>query len=289
MIKGGYAGVERVSRFFLVVLGVAFVLVVVLARPEIMAVARGLFVPSLPVSVERYSLWLVLMAVASTSVGSINHLKYPAYVYEKGWRSAAQFRKQRTDLALSLLGQCSLSVLFQVAAAATLFGDRVQIRGIEDLARVFSGPLGETGRLVLGTGLWCSVLMSFIGSNTGYSLIVTDAFSRFWPPARAAWPEGRGAARRKVYRVVLTAFCVPPLYVLFTSWEPLWLGLITSALFLLLTPIMLIGLLRLTNDRELLKGMHNGLFSRVGLLTAIAVSAFLSCSGAVEWLGKATR
>ena len=290
MLRGGYAGVEKASRFLLVGLGGSLILVVMLAQPSLPAVVNGLLIPSLPVSDSRYSLVLVLMAVAGTSVGSINHLKYPAYVYEKGWRSFEEIRKQRTDLALGTVGQCVLSVLVQVAAAATLFGQGAQLRSIEDLSRVFSGPLGETGRIVLGVGMMCSIFMSYVGSNTGYSLLVADAFERCLRP-HAARPSagGRDAARARTYRFVLTFFCVSPLYVLFTSWEPFWLGMVTSALFLLLTPVILWGLLRLTNDRTLMHGSANRWKSKIGLGVAIAISAYLSYSGAVEWIGKLAR
>jgi hypothetical protein len=84
-------------------------------------------------------------------------------------------------------------------------------------------------------------------------------------------------------------FCVSPLYVVFTSWEPFALGLVTSALFLVLTPLMLGGLLRLTNDRVLLNDARNGLTSQIGLCAAIAVSMYLTYSGAIELIGTLGR
>ena len=286
MLRGGYPGVERFSRGCLALLMGSLVVVTVLARPSLSAVFSGLLIPSFPGDRGVYSHVLVLMAVAGTTVGSINHLKYPAYVYEKGWRSVQEFKKQRVDLALCVVGQCLLAVLIQIASAATLYGQGVELRSLEDLSRVFSGPLGATGRVALGIGMWCSVLMSYVGSNTGYSLIVADIYERF-VHRRAAGPlvESRDARRRRAYRFVLVFFCVSPLYVVFTSWEPFALGLVTSALFLVLTPLLLGGLLRLTNDRFLLNGATNGLSSRIGLGAAMAVSMYLTYSGAVELIG----
>jgi manganese transport protein len=290
MLRGGYPGVERFSRGLLALLGGSLVLVVVLARPALSAILDGLFIPSFPDDRGPYSHILVLMAVAGTTVGSINHLKYPAYVYEKGWRSVQEFRVQRVDLALSVLGQCLLACVIQVAAAATLYGQEVQLRTLEDLSRVFSGPLGEAGRVALGIGMWCSVLMSYVGSNTGYSLIVADVYERFTRHAAARpSPENRDAKRRQAYRFILTFFCVSPLYVVFTSWEPFGLGVVTSALFLVLTPLMLAGLLWLTNDRSLLGDARNGLGSRIGLGVAMAVSIYLTYSGSLELIAQLSR
>lgn len=68
--------------------------------------------------------------------------------------------------------------------------------------------------------------------------------------------------------------------------KPFGLGLVTSALFLVLTPLMLAGLLRLTNDRSLLQDARNGPGSRIGLCAAIAVSIYLTYSGAIELIGQ---
>ena len=89
------------------------------------------------------------------------------------------FSEQRSDLALSVLGQFVLSVLIQVAAAATFHGKAFDVNTIEDLAAIFAGPLGEFGRVVLAIGLWAAVFTSYLGSNTGYGLIVADTYERF--------------------------------------------------------------------------------------------------------------
>jgi hypothetical protein len=46
-------------------------------------------------------------------------------------------------------------------------------------------------------------------------------------------------------------FAVPPLIVLFSSWQPVWLSLLASVLQGALTPLLIFVLLRLCNDRGL--------------------------------------
>src|SRR5690606_17218089 len=158
---------------------------------------QGMFIPINLDGGGTYSYLLLLMAVAGTSVGSINHLKYPAYIYEKGWRSRMSFSEQRSDLALSVLGQFVLSVLIQVAAAATFHCQAFDINTIEDLAAIFAGPLGEFGRVVLAIGLWAAVFTSYLGSNTGYGLIVADTYERFVQGrSQDAYDEATRDARR---------------------------------------------------------------------------------------------
>lgn len=286
MFRGGYAGVERVSKVVIVVLAGSFVIVAAMARPAPLAVVRGLLIPECPGAAGFYSYVLLLMALAGTTVGSINHLKYPAYVYEKGWRGPADASRQRVDLALSVIGQFLLAVTIQVAAAATLFHRGVTIRTVEDLSRVFSGPLGDTGRVVLGVGIWAAALMSYIGSNTGYSLLVADTYERFiYRPAHPGADDRRAEIREHAYRVLLTFFCVSPLYVLFTRWEPFWLAIVSSAFFFMLTPLLLVGLLLMTNDRIRMRDRVNRWWSNVTIGIAMAVSLALSYQSAVDWIG----
>ena len=116
MVFGGYAGVERRARGLVVLLMAAFVYMAVLSRPDLRAIAAGLLAPRWPGADGV----VLLMALAASSVGSINHLKYPAFVFEKGWRDLSAQRRQRVDLALSCLGQLSVAALIQISVAAAM-------------------------------------------------------------------------------------------------------------------------------------------------------------------------
>ena len=289
MFYGRYEGVERMSRAFVPVLVGSLLAIAFLSHPSPAAVARGLFVPSYPANEGFFSYLLVVLALAGTTVGSIGHLKYPAFVYEKGWHSVQHLRRQQFDLAVSVFGQFLLAVLIQIAGAAALHGQG-GIRSVEDLSRVFSTHLGQFGHLVAGVGIWAVVFAGYLGSNTGYSLLVADVYERFVVrPRGGAAAERRDDTRRRAYRVVLTFFCVSPLYVLFTSWQPFFLGLISNGLFFMLTPLLMSGLLWMTSKRALMKDEVNGLVTKIGICVAIAVSLFLTYVGAIEMIARLRR
>ena len=289
MFYGRYQGVERISRAFVPVLMGSLIVVAFLSHPAPSAVARGLFIPSYPKNEGLFSYLLVVLALAGTTVGSIGHLKYPAFVYEKGWQSLQHLRKQQIDLALSVSGQFLLAVVIQIAAAAALHGQG-GIHSIEDLSTVFSSHLGEIGRVVTGVGIWAVVFSGYLGSNTGYSLLVADAYERYLSrPARKATKELCDDTRRRAYRVVLTFFCVSPLYVLFTSWQPFFLGLFSNAMFFMLTPLLMAGLLWMTSNRALMKDEVNGVVTKIAISATIAVSLFLTYQGSVEMIARLRR
>jgi manganese transport protein len=282
MVRGGYPGLELVCRGFLVLLGVSMVLVVIISGPAVSPLLEGLLVPSFPSGEGFYSHILLLMAITNTSVGSVNHLKYPTFVYEKGWRSARDLKKQRIDVALSITGQFLTAALIQIAAAAALQGQDVVIRNLQDLTAMFWIPLGDTGRVLLLLGVWGAVYPGYMGSNTGYSLIVADTYERFLRRRCEHSAETRDMIRRRASRVLLFVFCLSPLYGLFTSWEPIWLVLVGSALFVVLTPFVMAGLLVLTTNRSLMKDLTSPLASRIGIICAMLITLFLTYQSAVR-------
>jgi Mn2+/Fe2+ NRAMP family transporter len=297
MAKGGYSGVERRGKSLVALLTGSLLVVAVMARADPGAIVAGLFAPTWPGA----DAVVLLMALAASTVGSINHLKYPAFVFEKGWRDVSVRRKQRVDLALSCLGQLSIAALIQIAVAATLRGVGAEIKTLQDLSRVFSTYLGEPGRIVFGIGMWATVSSSYIGSNTGYSLIVADVYERFLrrpfdfaqgrpedvAQGRPGAGESRDAVRRRAYVFFLTLFCVSPLYVLFTSWEPLWIGIVASAIFFGLAPLLLIGLLALTTNGVLMREQHvSGWMSKVMIGLAIVLSLALTYRSLSDLLAR---
>jgi len=152
---------------------------------------------------------------------------------------------------------------------------------------VFAGPLGEIGRVVLGIGMWAAVLTSYLGSNMGYGLIVADTYEQFVRGHAGEDDESvRDSMCGRAYRVLLVLFCLPPLYVLFTSWQPFWVLTATSAMFLVLTPAMMVGLWLMTGNRTLMGDHVNGVVSRITTIAAIVFTRYLSYESTVELIGS---
>ncbi len=284
MMFGGYAGVERRAKGLVALLTVSFVVVAVMARPEPGAILAGLLAPKWPGN----SGVVLLMALAASSIGSINHLKYPAFVFEKGWRDVSVQRQQRVDLAVSCIGQLTMAALIQIAVAATLRGGGAEFKTVQDLAGVFAMHLGEPGRIMFAIAMWATVLSTYIGSNTGYSLIVADVYERFLRRHRTPG-ESRDAVRQRAYRAFLTLFCVSPLYVLFTSWEPFWLGIVAGAIFFALAPLMMTGVLVISSNRTLMGEQVNGWISKLTIGVAIAISLVLTYQSLTELVARLVR
>jgi len=93
-------------------------------------------------------------------------------------------------------------------------------------------------------------------------------------------------SRQRAYRWFLLWFCGSPIYVLFTSWKPVWITLISTALVVPLLPLVLLVLLRLNNDRRLLGKHANGWLVNAVLLGAAGAACWLAWRNAAEFWAK---
>jgi Mn2+/Fe2+ NRAMP family transporter len=276
---GRYPAVEKASKPLLFIMGGCLILAAIGSRPDVAAIVAGLFSPSLPESDGFYSPVLVTMALIGASVGSMTTLKYSAFMYEKGWRDASFRRQLRFDLLFTALGAFILAAIIQIAAATVLQPRGLQVENLDHLAPLFEFTLGEWGRVALGLCLWATVFSTYLGSNTGYALMATDIYRRV-----VKGRESQGSAD-PLFRGFLVWFCVSPMYVLWTSWKPVPVVLITGAIFLVLFPLLVFVLLKITNDRSRMGEHTNRWYTNLWLsLLALGIIVATYQEGASVWL-----
>ena len=290
MYWGRYELVERWSKPLVLLLGGCLVIVTLLARPDPLAIAGGLFIPSVPQDQGTYGYLFLVMALVGSSAGSVGNLKYAAFIYEKGWRDDSFLSRQRLDLLISVGGIFFLTALMQIAAASVLQPLGIQLQNVEDLIPIFSGVFGETGRIILGLGIWAAVFSTYLGTNTGYALMVSEIYHGFIRPSKARMASGGAAdapGRRPAYRWSLIWFCISPLYVLLTDWKPIGVTLVTASLMVVLLPVVVLVLLCLNNDKKRMGRHANGWGANIAMLLVLVTAAVLTYQNAVQlWTEK---
>ncbi len=254
-------------------------------------IIRGLLLPSPGEEGGGYGMLLLAMAIIGTEVGTTQNIAYSYFVRAKGWHSVVDLKIQQRDL---LSGICTIflaGALVQITAAGTLFGSPPP-RDITDLFGLFATILGTFGRFVLGIGLWSAAFCGTLAISAGNGMIVTDMCRNVLPGIRRiVGPpvKDRPLQKDPIYRGVILFWFLTPLYVLFTSWKPVFLGLLASAVGLVLMPLMSLALLRITNDKALMGEHRNGFWSNAGLVVMFLVSSGFLIRAAWElvrgWVG----
>ncbi len=278
MYLGSYRTAERFCKPLALFLGLTVLLTVVLARPDPVLVWEGITRPSLPPDSgsEGVGLGTVLLLLVGAGVGSLNNLKYSAFVYAKGWRDPSHLRTQRIDLVVSCLGAFLLAAALQMAAAAVLRPLGLKANDVEDLVPLFTVALGQLGKVLMAVGLWTTVFSTYMSSNTGYALMVCDILAALQNGKQT--PEQRGRLRRWI----LVIFCVSPMYVLWTNWKPVPLVVASSLLMTLAVPMVTVLLLCIVTDRKRLGAYANGPLATAAMLIIVAASLVVTYRGVVE-------
>jgi Mn2+/Fe2+ NRAMP family transporter len=278
MFWGGYPLVERGCKFFVALLGGSMFAAALLSTPDPAEMARGL-IPSFPENAGAYSVILLLSALVGTEAGSMTNVTYAYFIHAKGWRDVSFLRRQRFDLAVSVVCMFLMGVLLQVAAAETIRPLGITPQSTDDLVRIFSDTQGRAGLIICAVGLWSAAFSSFVGGTTGYGLIVTDIWRSFIRPGSAAAADPK---RDPVYRWAIVFWSFSPLYILLTGVGPVWLVLVVSAVVVGLIPVLALCLLRLTNDAALMGKYRNGWFTNATLVLLVLVSLGLIFRNAAE-------
>ena len=283
MCWGRYRLVEKLSKPLAVVMGSCLAAAAILSRPDSGDLVRGALTPVLPMEQGLYSPALVFMGVMSTA-GSFSNVRYPAYVHEKGWRNLSFLRRQRMDLLLSMCGMFCMLGMIQVAAAGALKPRGIEVGELEDLIPIFAAILGHGGHVILGVTLWSIVFSSYLGTGTGYGIMISDVYYRFVRRSAVIAEQNQAAGEMSAYRWVVLYVFVSPLYVFFTDWTPIGLVLFKAAASVVLLPIVTLAVLRLTADKKIMGAHANGWFTNVVLVLTTVAAVYLGYQGAAELL-----
>jgi Mn2+/Fe2+ NRAMP family transporter len=276
MYFGGYKGVERRSKLLTGVLGASLLAIVLLAMPDLPTLFGDAFRIAIPEAGSGYGPFVVIMILLGGNLESVTNLKYSAFVFEKGWRDPSHLRQIRLDLVTGILGSLIMVMLIQIAAGATLHPRGLHVKELDDLVSMFTAVLGPAGKVLLCVSIWTIVFNTYIGSNMGYSLLTADLLVPV--PDRAADEATQKEfemSRRNIYRRALLVYCIPPLYVFWTSWKPLPLVLASATMFAAAIPLVVVLILVLANDKKRMGACANGplantLFGLVLILTSFA-------------------
>ena len=277
MFWGGYSVIETFCKILVGAMGSSMVVAALLANPDPVGIAKGMFIPSIPGQQGIYSAMLVLMALIGTEAGSMTNLTYAYFIYEKGWKKVQYLKQQRFDLGFGVVCLFIMGTLLQVAAAGTVGEQGVDLEDADDLVRIFSETQGMIGTVIFGLGLWGAAFSTFVGGTIGYALIITDVCRNFIP--RFKLPPDQAFENVKndpIYRWSIVFWSFSPLYILFTGVRPVWLVLILSAVVVVMIPILAVALMIITNKKDLMGKYKNGWFTNTVLVLLTLVALYFT-------------
>jgi Mn2+/Fe2+ NRAMP family transporter len=263
-----YGSYKTVERFFLLLTlpFFAYPVAALLAHPHWRAVAHGTFVPTVRADAGYVQ---ILIALIGTTITPYLQLFLQSTVAEKGV-APEEYGKQRIEV----FGGSGFAVLIAafiiIATAATLHVRGIEVETAEDAARALEPLVGGAATALFGLGLFgaCMLAGAVLPLTTAYS--VAEAFG---------FEKGidRGFREAPVFMGLFTGLIALGAAVALLPGLPLFaILLVIQMINGMLSPIVLIAALRLSNDRELMGKRRNGPVFNVIATVTVAVIIMLT-------------
>ncbi|HUU92630.1 MAG TPA: Nramp family divalent metal transporter [Phycisphaerae bacterium] len=163
-----YRHVEKMMRFFLVLMFLAFLVNLVWAGPNLLAALKGAFVPSLPEDVD----WVTVGGLVGTTFVIVAAFFQSYLVKAKGWHEG-DLRSGITDTVLASIIFTLIGTVIMMTAAAALYPHEGRVT-FEVMIRQLESVFGPYARLIFCVGFWSAAFSSFITNSLIGGVLLSD-------------------------------------------------------------------------------------------------------------------
>ena len=164
---GDYKVLEKVLVSLVLVMSLSFLLTAIITKPDILAVLKGVFVPSVP----KESI-LTIIALVGTTVVPYNLFLHASLVSEK-WKSPNDLKSVKKDTYISIAvgGLVSMSII--IAATTIQSGE---VKSVMDLAKGLEPLYGNAAKYFMGIGLFAAGITSSITAPLAAAYVANSCF-----------------------------------------------------------------------------------------------------------------
>jgi len=145
---GKYKTFEKVLTFFVLLMGLSFILVFFMVRPGFSAVAQGL-IPRIPDTPGAFGL---VAAIAGTTCSAAVFIMRSTVVAEKGW-TIRNLKDEKRDAFVSASMMLLLSGVIMAVAAGTLHVMGLKLDNTVEMVRLFEPIGGNVAAFILILGI----------------------------------------------------------------------------------------------------------------------------------------
>ncbi|MCI9887483.1 Nramp family divalent metal transporter [Micrococcales bacterium 31B] len=293
--KKAYKGLEVTAKLTMAALVVCFIIALVGSGIDVPGLLRGLAF-ELPAGGDG----VLTAAVTATALigavgGSAANLLYPYLMRDKGWTGPEHRKLQRYDLLTAVGVLFALVMAVWIVAAQTLAGTGFQVSGPEDLAEMMRLAVGPVGPALLWVALFFVAFDNIPAQADVFGRMFIESIYKLKPEretrmlkasATAGFPVGKHHEVDPVFRFVqLGVLTILPL-VFSSPWSPnvIVLTVLGSSFSVITIPLLIIGLLYLTNSKQLMLAEYRNRWWHNVALTAIAAIGLWSTYKLIESL-----
>lgn len=145
---GHYQSFEKVLIFFVILMGLSFITVFFMVRPNVSEIMTGL-VPGIP---QKEGSLRLIAAIAGTTCSAAVFIMRSTVVAEKGW-GIAHLREEKRDAAVSASMMFFLSLVIMAVAAGTLKVMGLELNTTVEMISLFEPLGGKIAAFILILGI----------------------------------------------------------------------------------------------------------------------------------------
>lgn len=259
LVTGSYKLVERVLVVMVAVLAAVFFLTMIVVRPDVGAILRGVFVPDVPSGAL-----LTTVALIGTTVVPYNLFLHANLAQEKwsGLPTGRALRDAKQDAIISIAIGGIITLAIMITAAAAMWTKGVTAESGADMATQLEPLLGPAAKYVFALGLFAAGLTSAVAGPLGAAYAICGVMG---------WGSDLRSPR---FKAVWIAVMLIGIVIALSGVNPIQVIVLAQAANGLLLPIVA-GFLLVVMSRKSILGEHtNG-----PIATTLGVIVFLVVTG----------
>ncbi|SEK52386.1 NRAMP (natural resistance-associated macrophage protein) metal ion transporters [Carnobacterium iners] len=252
---------EKIMLLFVSVMGIIFVITMILVKPDISAMLKGLFVPTMPNGGI-----VTTMALIGTSLIAINLVLHSVTSKDK-WKTPEGLVEARFDIKVNILIGGLITISMLTTSAALLYETGTEVTSPLVFSTQLEPILGNGARIIGDLGIFAAGLSSAIAIPFILKTILASIFN---------WEKGINDNKAKLMAAIVvifgTAFAVadvkPTQIIIFAQ--------ATSGFFL---PFFAALLLVVSNSKTIMGKYTNTLLQNILGLIAVVVTLIIGMIG----------
>ncbi|MGI9544868.1 MAG: Nramp family divalent metal transporter [Cyclobacteriaceae bacterium] len=266
LYSGQYKLIERTLVVIVGLMSAVFFISAVLLQPNILGIAKGLFVPSLP----QESLLLVIGLIGTTVV-PYNLFLHASAVKQK-WSGPEHLRISRGDTLISILVGGLITMCVVVTSAAAFHGTDTVVESASDLSNQLRPILGSSSEIVIALGFMAAGLSSAITAPLAAAFATSGILG---------WKEGMSGKR---FKIVWIFVLLVGLVFSSVGFKPIKVILFAQVANGLLLPIIALFLLWIMNDKTIMGRYANSILVNILAMLVVGLTIVLGAKSILSAL-----
>ncbi len=278
LFVGKYTFFERVLLFFVIFMGIAFFISLLMTIPKsdisCGEIFRGLIpnVPNVPREIvnnlKGSNIYIHLAAFVGTTMAAATFVVRPLFMKGHGW-SLNNLKEEKKDALVSAILIFVISSAIMITSAMVLHGEGRFIQKVLDMVDPLTPILGRFALSIFIMGLISAGLSSTFPIMMVAALLIAD------------YEDGKLDTNSTRFRVLAAVACVFGLTVPILGFQPIFAQLITQVLNVFILPIVVAGFIYLLNQKKLMGEHKAGIILNSGLIGAFIFSLVIAVVGVI--------